>query len=171
MKRVLIIIMLICISIPGFSKETSKKTTPGVFGSHYGGEGVAARFSFGPTANGGIILIPGAEFIMGMTNPEGLFPVDWGIIGVAIIRIAPDTSGIGGGAFATAHFGFKALDNPVLKNLDLFFGMGFGFIGWHGFSFMGTAGLQYFITEKFSIYLEYNFFGDSSGNLGVNILL
>ncbi len=172
MKKFLIAVMLVCVSLPGFSKEESKKSEAGVFGSHYNGEGFALRFSFGPTTNRGMILIPGVELIMGMTDPDGLFPVDWGILGAAIIRLAPDTSGVGGGAFATAHFGLKALDNPVLKNIDILLGPGIGFIGWYnGFSFLGTAGLQYFITEKISIYLEYNFFSDSSGNLGINLLL
>jgi len=163
LKTVLMIILCIALTMPVFAK---KNDTP--FGSQYKDTNMAVRIAVGGQANG-LAIFPGVEYIVAKTEfAEGNMPIDIGVLAEGYLGIG-STMQFGVGAFATAHFGFRGLDIEIFENLDLFLGLGVGFVTGYTFpiTIAGISGLSYFFNPNMSAFLEYNYLAASSGSLGI----
>jgi len=141
-----------------------------------------------------IDIAGGAEYIIGKFLIGDFLPFTYGIAARAsyyswssAYDSAYRDTYLGGGVFATLHFGLKDFDFPegfeYLRNLDTYIGLGAGFYNWsYGYpsntesafriGFRSTAGISYFFTPNIGITTEGGYYGYySSGLLGIIIKL
>jgi hypothetical protein len=130
----------------------------------------------------GFSIVPGVEYALADWKLGDVFPLALGVAARGSINFWGDYwSSYGVAPMVTAHVGFKGLDIPAfLQKFDLYAGAGVGFTyysigtlssiyGYNGFvvSFATTEGTAFYISDKFAIYGEYNYWGFSRGVLGV----
>ena len=162
-KKIILILLCLTLTLPAFAK---KNDTP--FGSQYEDTSMAFRVAVGGQAHG-LAIFPGVEYIIAKTEfAEGNMPVDIGVLAEGYIGIGTEMQ-FGAGVFATGHFGFRGLDVEIFENLDLFLGVGIGFVTGYAFpvTFAGVSGLSYFFNPGMSAFVEYNYLAASSGSLGI----
>ncbi|MCX7656112.1 MAG: hypothetical protein N2Z76_06270 [Treponemataceae bacterium] len=139
---------------------------------------------------GAIDLSGGAEYIIGKFLIADFLPFTYGIAGKiayyswhASYDTAYRDTYLGGGVFATLHFGLKNFDFPegfeYLRNVDTYIGLGAGLYNWtYGYAsntesafrvgFRTTAGISYFFTPQIGITTEGGYYGYySTGLLGI----
>ena len=127
----------------------------------------------------GITVIPGVEWIWGDWKLGDVFPIAAGVAVKGAVNFYTNYwSSYGAAGFVTAHVGFKGLDIPeFLQNFDVYAGVGVGFYYYNysyvttldefRFGFANNDGVAYYITDKFAVYGEYNYWGYNRGVLGV----
>lgn len=160
-RKILLILLIFALALPAFAK---KNDSP--FGSQYEDTSMAVRVAVGGQAFG-LAIFPGVEYIIAKQEfAEGNMPIDFGVLAEGYIGIGSSMH-FGAGVFGTAHFGFKGLDIEFVENLDLFLGVGIGFVTDYGITIAGISGLSYFFNPNMSAFLEYNYLASSSGSLGI----
>jgi hypothetical protein len=126
----------------------------------------------------GFSIVPGVEFTFLEWKAGDVVPLSFGVTAKGSININSSywiAYGVGG--LATAHLGFRGLDIPeFLQNFDVYVSLGVGisffdytgtYPGWdQRSSYFGIAtadGIAYFISDKFALYAEYNYWAYASG--------
>ncbi len=195
MKKLLVFVLLVLLAFSGtaFAQEDGG-------GSKY--EPLMAPGNLAVTAGlgtgffwGAIDVSGGVEVMLSRVDLAGEFPITFGVAGKASYY-RYDYSGLsgndywsylGGGGFATAHFGLqdKNLDENLkwLANVDTYIGLGIGFYDYSdsyytysyegfGIGFRTTGGVSYFLSPNFAITFEGSYYGYySSGLIGVLLKL
>jgi len=162
-KKSLLIVLIVMIAAFGLFADDSP------FGSHYNDSNLMARLAVG-TNGSSFAVYPGVEYIFTQVDfANGVFPVDFGGLLEGYLGYGNSQLGLGAAAYVTAHLGLAKIDVEFVENLDIFFGIGFGFLG--SPTLTGISGISYFFDPNTSIFVEYNYFASSSGCLGIQFLL
>ncbi|MBI9104981.1 MAG: hypothetical protein JEY99_21375 [Spirochaetales bacterium] len=163
-KKILLTLLIMLLTI---TVVTAKDNSP--FGSQYDESNLALRLAVGG-GTFGFALYPGVEYIFTQVDfADGTFPVDFGAMAEGYLGYSGTSFGIGAAVYGTGHFGLSNIDIEYVENLDIFLGIGVGFLG--EITFAGISGISYFIDPGMSVFLEYNYLANSSGCIGVQLHL
>jgi hypothetical protein len=124
----------------------------------------------------GITIVPGAELSLAEWKVGDVVPLTFGVAAKGSINIYSGFwTAYGVGGLATVHLGFRGLDIPEwLQNFDVYASIGLGIsfftyssgpstYGSSKFGFVTSDGVAYFITDKFAVYAEGNYWAYSGG--------
>ncbi|MGC8770652.1 MAG: hypothetical protein ACP5Q5_05310 [Brevinematia bacterium] len=176
------------------TKKEEKKEVSGNLDSYFKPGTLAVNLGIGFAFFwGGFDIYPGVEYTFYQFKIDNKIPFD---VGVAVRGIYYSWSTtvyggnygfmlIGAGAFATLHFGPKAIENlpDFLKRTDVYIGLGIRFfsasytgdaaylnsLGYNygGVGIASIGGVSYFITDNFAINFEGSYYGYGGGLIGV----
>lgn len=176
------------------TKKEEKKEVSGNLDSYFKPGTLAVNLGIGFAFFwGGFDIYPGVEYTFYQFKIDNKIPFDLGVAARGIYYSWSTTAYggnygfmlIGAGAFATLHFGPKAIENlpDFLKKTDLYIGLGIRFfsasytgdaaylnsLGYNygGIGFASLGGVSYFITDNFAINFEGSYYGYGGGLIGV----
>jgi hypothetical protein len=142
---------------------------------------------------GAIDVSGGVELMLARIDLGGTLPLTFGVAGKGYYYSDPtyytgdyDWSWLGGGGFATVHFGLRDLNLDEnmqwLANVDTYVGVGAAFYSYTNsftgvdnefkiFPFATTAGVNYFLTPNIAITAEGGYYGGWGGGGLIGLLV
>ncbi|MCX7821498.1 MAG: hypothetical protein N2258_07490 [Brevinematales bacterium] len=174
------------------TKKEEKKESDGNLDSYFKPGTFAVNLGIGFAFFwGGFDIYPGIEYTFYQFKIDNKIPLDLGVA-VRGVYYSWSTTAYGGnygfmlfgaGAFATLHFGPKAIETlpEFLKRTDLYIGLGVRFFSasytgdaaylnslgytYGGVGVASLGGVSYFITDNFAINFEGSYYGTYGGGL------